>query len=158
MNSVESTFRKRFLALVVCGALVLFALAWAMVKGVLSYRGFAITALAWWIAMFAAILLLIQSNRKRMAEYRRQQISQGVSAQAFDRERSLRAIRSFKALIAAMVLGLIFELLQSRNQALLPRLIGAAVNLSITALLVYVVLRMQRKLKQPPDRTDRTSG
>jgi ABC-type Fe3+-siderophore transport system permease subunit len=147
MEQLESIFRKRFYLLAACGGCVLFPLAWALAKHAISPREFAIGALLWWAGMFAGFVVLIRSHKKKAAEWRALQDPADKSAAANDRERCLRSIRSLKLLIVFMFLSLLLGLLGTRGQPLPLRLIGVAVNLSITGLLVNSMSQLKRRLK-----------
>jgi hypothetical protein len=98
MDQSERVVRKRFYAIVGCGGCMLLALACVFIKGVLSQRGFAVAALIWWIAMFAAIFLLVRSQKRSAENFRRKQIANGIPAETLDRNRCVKNIRSLKRL------------------------------------------------------------
>jgi hypothetical protein len=127
----HSAYLKRFYAIVCGGAGVLLILVLGFIKSGLSPRGFAVAVLIWWIAMFASLFVLIRSRQRGAEAFRRQQLSDGISTDALDRDRCVKNIRSMKRLIAAFAVFLGYGLLSTQGQPLLPRLVGAAVDVFI---------------------------
>jgi hypothetical protein len=143
----QSAFRKRLYAIVAGGACGLMILVWIFIKGGLSPRGFGMAVLILWIAMFAAAFSLIRSRQRSAEDIRRKQIASGVPAEALDRERCVRSIRSLKRLIAMFATFLGYGLLATWDEPLLPRAAGAAVDVFFLAAFVRVLIRSQKTLK-----------
>ena len=152
----KSAFPKRIYAIVGAGACVLMVLAWVFVDGDLSPRGFAVAALVWWIAMFAAIFRLIRSRQRSAEDVRRKQIARGVPAALLDRDECVRNIRSMKRLIAVLAVLLGYGLLATQGQPLLSRAVGAAVDVFFLAACGRSLMRSQKKLRELP--ADRATG
>jgi hypothetical protein len=131
----QSGFQKRFYAVVGSGACVLLVLVWVLIKGGLSPRGFAVAALVWWIAMFATLFPLIRS-RQRSAE-----------REALDRDRCVRNIRSMKRLIVLFAIFLGYGVLTTQGEPMLPRAVGAAVDVCFLAACVHSLIRSRKRLK-----------
>jgi hypothetical protein len=110
-------------------------------RGFLSPRGLAIGLLALCISggMWAMIIF-----RKSAKELEVQPGSPGASIDAVTRKRRLLGIRVGKIAIVVLVLLLVLGLLQ--GGPLLPRLVGAIVNVWIIAAIILVVVRLQRSL------------
>lgn len=100
--------------------------------------------------MFAAVFFLIRSRQRSAEDIRRKQIASGVPAEAIDREQYLRAIRSLKKLIAVFAVFLACGLLVSWGEPLMPRAIGASVDVFFLAAFVYSLMRAQKRLKRLP--------
>jgi hypothetical protein len=146
----QSTFRKRFYAIVAGGACVLTVLVWVFIKGGISPRGFAGVVLIWWVALFAFIFRLIRSLQRSAEDVRKKQIASGVPIEALDRERCVRSIRSLKRLIAAFAVFLGYGLLATRGGPLPPRAVGATVDVAILAACVHALMRAQKQLRGLP--------
>ena len=146
----KSAFLKRVYAIVGASACVLMVLAWVFVDGGLSPRGFTMAALIWWIAMFAALFRLIRSRQRSAEGIRRKQIASGVPAASLDRDRCVRNIRSMKRLIVGFAVLLGYGLLTTQGQPLLPRAVGAAVDVFFLAACAQSLMRSQKKLKELP--------
>lgn len=144
----QSTYMKRFYSIVCAGACVLLILVWLFVKHGLSARGFGVAALVWWIAMFAMIFGLTRARQRSASDFRRQQIAQGASADALDRDRCVKNIRSMKRLIAAFAIFLGYGLLTTRGQPLLPRLVGAMVDVVILGACAHTLFRSKKRLQE----------
>jgi predicted secreted protein len=148
----QSAFVKRLYAILAVGACVLMALVLVLMKGGLSQQGFAVSVLIWWIAMFAAVFPLIRSRQRSAEETRKKEVDGGVPADAIDREQCVRTIRSLKKLIAVFAVFLGYGLLATRGGPLLPRAVGAAVDVFFLAAFVHSLIRAQKRLKElPPD-------
>ncbi len=144
----HSAYMKRFYAIVCGGAGVLLVLVWGLIKSGLSPLGFAVAVLIWWIAMFAAIFVLIRSRQRGAKDLREKQISDGVSTDALDRDRCVKNIRSMKRLIAAFAVFLGYGLLSTQGKPLLPRLVGAAVDVFILAVCAQLLFRSRKRLQE----------
>jgi predicted secreted protein len=140
----QSAFLKRFYAIVGGGACVLLVLVWEFTKSALSPRGFAVAALIWWIAMFAALFPLIRSRQRSAEDIRRKQIASGVPAELLDRDRCVRNIRSMKRLIAVFAVLLGYGVLTTQGQPLLPRAVGAAVDVFFLAACLHSLMQSQK--------------
>lgn len=152
----KSAFLKWVYGIVAAGACVLMVLAWALVDGDLSPRAFAVAALVWWIAMFSALFRLIRSRQRSAEDIRRKQIASGVPATSLDRDQCVRNIRTMKRLIGVFAVFLGYGLLATQGQPLLPRAVGAAIDLFFLAACAQSLVRSQKKLKDLP--ADRATG
>lgn len=131
----QSAFQKRLYAVVGGGACVLLILVWVFVKGGLSPRGLAVAGLVYWIAMFAILVPLIRS-RQRTAE-----------TEVLDRDRCVRNIRNMKRSIVLFAVFLVYGMLTTQGEPLLPRAVGAAFDVCILAACVHSLIRWQKRLK-----------
>ena len=152
----QSAFQKRLYTIVAGGACVLMILVWVFIKNGLSPRGFAVAALIFWIAIFACVFSLIRSRQRSAEDVRRKQIASGVPAEALDRERCVKSIRSLKRLIAMFAVFLGLGILSTWGEPLLPRAAGAAVDVFFLAGFVHALMRSQKTLKRLP--ADSPSG
>lgn len=146
----QSAYLKRFYSIIGAGACVLLGLVWVFIKGGFSPRGFGVTVLIWWIAMFAMLFTLIRSRQRSAEETRRKQIANGVPAEAVDRDQCVRNIRSMKKLIGVFAVLLVYGLLSTQGDPLMPRAIGAAVDVFFLAAFLHSILRSQKRLKELP--------
>jgi len=146
----QSAFQRRLYAIVAGGTCVLMVLIWVFIKGGLSPRGFAAAVLMYWIVMFAFLFRLIRSQQRSAEDVRKKQIASGVPIEALDRERCVRSIRSLKRLIAMFAVFLGYGLLATRGGPLLPRAVGATVDVVILAACVYALMRAQKQLRGLP--------
>lgn len=146
MDQSERVFRKRLYAIVGCGGCVLLSLAWVLIKGILSQRGFAVAVLIWWIAMFAAIFLLVRSRQRSTEDFRRRQIASGIPAETLDRDRCVKNIRGLKRLAVLFAVLLIYGIYATQGDPLLPRAAGAGFDVFVVAACVCSIVRWQRKL------------
>ena len=145
MNSIEETLRKRLFLVCVCGAIPLALLTWGSVQKVVSARTVAIVVLAWWVAMFVAIAVVVLAYQRAAAALRSSRIAQGLPP--VDRDECRKKIRSLKRWIAVAVVLLPVELWASSDQAPPARIEGALVLLILIALLVHALLRRRKELQ-----------
>jgi hypothetical protein len=141
-------YLKRFYGIAICGICVLLVMVWLLIQRDLSRQGFAVVVSIWWIAMFAAFFILIRSRQRSAEALRRQQIANGVSVDIVDRDRCQKNIRSTKWLIVAFGVLLAYGLLTTHGKPLLPRLVGAAVDLAIIAVCAHTLSRSKKRLQQ----------
>jgi len=144
----HSAYIKRFYAIVCVGAGVLLALVWVLLKSGLSPRGFAVAVLMWWVAMFASIFVLLRSRQRGAKDFRDKQISDGVSTAALDRDQCVKNIRSMKRLIAMFAVFLGYGLLSTQGMPVLPRIVGAAVDVFILAVCAQLLFRSRKRLQE----------
>ena len=78
----------------------------------------------------------------------KQQLAQGASADAIDRDRCVKNIRSMKGLIAAFTIFLGYGLITTQGQPWLPRLVGATFDVFILAVCVQVLYRSKKRLQE----------
>lgn len=144
----QATFRKRFLILIACSTGVLLLLAWAFASGAMSMRAFAVAALLWWIASFAAMFPLIRARQRANIQVRQQQIASGVPVDTLDRDRCVSNIRSQKKLSLIFGASLGFILLTPQGDSpVLSVLVVVTLTLALFASLISL-LQSQRKLKK----------
>jgi FtsH-binding integral membrane protein len=148
MDQFERVYRRRFYAIVGCGICVLLALTWGFIKGVLSPQGFAAAGLIWWVAMFAAIYLVVKSRQRSAEDHRRKQIASGIPAETIDRDRCVKGIRSLKRLTILFAVLLIYGIYATQGGPLLPRATGAGFDVFVVACCLYSIVRCQRRLKE----------
>jgi predicted secreted protein len=146
----QSAFRKRLFVIAGGGACVLLVLVWLFIKHNLSARGFGVAGLIWWVAMFAVLYRFIRSQQRVAEDIRRNQIASGVPPQAIDRDRCITNIRGMKRLIAVFAVFLGFGLFSTQGEAVMPRTIGATVDVFFLAVCVQSLMRSQKKLKGLP--------
>jgi hypothetical protein len=146
----QSAFPKRLYAIVGGGACALLILVWLSVKDGLSPRGFAVAALIWWIAMFAVIFPLIRNRQRSAEDIRKIQMASGVSPEALDRDQCVKNIRNMKRLIAMFAIFLGYGMLTTQGGPLLPRAVGASVDVFLLAAFVNSLIRSQKQLKALP--------
>lgn len=118
-----------------------FLLAFGFSRGFLSPRGLAIGLLALCISGGTWAMIIL---RKTAKELEVQPGPPGSPIDAVTRKRRLLGIRVGKIAIVILMLFLVLGLLQ--GGPLLPRLVGAIVNVWITAAIILVVVRLQRSL------------
>jgi predicted secreted protein len=143
----QSAFPKRLYAIVGGGACALLILVWVFVKDGLSPRGFAVTVLIWWIAMFAVIFQLIRNRQRSAEDIRKKQVASGVSPEALDRDQCVRNIRNMKRLIAMFAIFLGYGMLATQGEPLLPRAVGAGVDVFFLAAFINSLIQSQKQLK-----------
>jgi len=143
----QSAFQRRFFAIVTGGACVLMVLVWVFIKGGLTPRELAAAVLMYWIVMFTFVFRLIRARQRSAEDIRKKQIANGVPIQALDRERCVRSIRSLKRLIAAFAVFLAYGLVATWGGPLLPRAVGATVDVVILAACVHALIRAQKQLR-----------
>lgn len=144
----HSTYLKRFYALAGGSALALLVFVWLFINHSLSPRGFGVVVLIWWMVMFAAVFALIRSRQRSVEAARKQQLAQGASADALDRDRCIKSIRSMKRLIAAFAIFLGYGLITTQGQPWLPRLVGATFDVFILGVCVQVLYRSKKRLQE----------
>ena len=154
----QSAFQKRLFAIAGSGACVLLALVWLFIKHKLSPRGFAVAVLIWWVAMFAVFYRSIRSQQRVAEDFRRNQIASGVPPEAVDRDRCIKNIRGMKKLIAVFAVLLGYGLLSTKGAPLMPRTIGAAIDVFFLAVCVQSLMRSQKRLKELPADRGRESS
>ena len=152
----QSAFQRRLYAIVSGGACVLMVLVWVFIKGGLTPRELATAVLMYWIVMFAFVFRLIRLRQRSAEDVRKKQITSGVPIEALDRERCVRSIRSLKRLIAAFAVFLGYGLLATWGGPLLPRAVGATVDVVILAACVHALIRAQKQLTGLP--AERATG
>jgi hypothetical protein len=149
MNEIEKRFRNRIVLIIGGGGVALLLLAWGLVKGVLQGRTVAIAGATLWIAMSAAILILIRMYRRADAEFRKTQVAGGVDIAALDRERAAKNVRALTRGIVFMALLLPYGLWQTRGVPFVPRVAGMAANLMTICVLALSLVRAKKKLREP---------
>lgn len=155
----QSAFRKRLFVIAATGACALLALVWVFIRHDLSPRGFAVTVLIWWVAMFAVLYRFIRLQQLSAEDVRKKQIASGVSPEAIDRDRCIKNIRGVKRLIAVFAVLLGYGLLSTQGAPLLPRTIGASIDVFFLAVCIRSLMQSQKKLKSlPADRSNQSKG
>jgi predicted secreted protein len=149
----QSAFQKRLYAIVGAGACGLSILVWVFVKGGLSSRGLAVAVFIWWIAMFAVLFPVIRNHQRSAEDTRNKQIASGVAPEALDRDQCVKNIRNMKRLIAMFAIFLGYGILTTQGEPLLPRVVGAGIDILLLTGFINSLIRSQKKLKAlPPDR------
>jgi hypothetical protein len=138
----QPAFQKRFYAVVGGGAFALLMLVLVFIQRDLSPPGFAIAGLVWWIAMFASTYALIRSRQRSAVK------------EPFDRDQCVRSIRWTKRLIALFAVLLGFGVLTTQGEPLLPRVVGASVDVFFLAAFVHSLMRSQKRLKGLPTNSE----
>jgi len=128
----------------------LMVLVWVFIKGGLTAQGLAAAVLMYWIVMFAFVFRLIRSRQRSAEDLRKKQIAGGVPIEALDRERCVRSIRSLKRLIAMFAVFLGYGLISTWGGPLLPRAVGAIVDVVILAACAHALIRAQKQLRGLP--------
>lgn len=146
----QSAFLKRFYAVAGGGACGILILVWVFVKGGLSPRGFAVAALIWGIAMFAVSFRLIRNRQRSAEDIRKKQIASGISLEALDRNQCIGNIRNMKRLIAMFAIFLGYGMLTTQGEPLLPRAVGATIDVLLLAAFINSLMRSQKRLKALP--------
>jgi len=149
MNPAAKAFRKRFLIICACGALVLVALALAQAKGLVSSQVFTVLAIVWWVAMIAVLLPTIRRFNREMAAQKKARIAEGLPAES--REELAQRIRSLKRYIFIAVILFPLLLWANSDQTRSSEIAGAAVWLFLIAAMVRSLLRKQNELKTMED-------
>lgn len=148
MDHSERIFRKQIYTIAGCGAGLLLALVWVYIKGGLSPRGFGVACLIWSIAMFASLFSVVRSRQRSAEGIRRKQVDDGIPAYKLDRDRCIKNIRSMKGLIAMFAVFFGYGMLSTQGKPLLPRAVGATVDLAILSSCVLSLFRSQKKLRE----------
>jgi len=141
-RQAERAVRRRLyaLALVSLGLFILLGLG--LSRGIVSPRGLAIGIVIVAAALYVGVLLI---PRRTIRTFGASAWS-GMPMDADTRKRVMSRIRTFK--IAIVVLGLCLILGLVRGGPMLPSLVGAAINLGITATLIRLVVLLQRSLDE----------
>ena len=143
MNSVMKTVMKRTLLMSVCGLGVLMLFTREFAHGMFSPRGLGIALLTVCIGIGIWAALII---RKTAAELRATSALPGASMDEATRKRRLLGIRAGQLAIVILALSLVIGLRQIGMAPLLPLVVGAAVNLCTIAVLIRIVVRLQRSV------------
>jgi hypothetical protein len=142
MDNLTKTLAKRLILLSACSAVVMIPLALETGRGHLSPRGLGISLLIVCFSMGVGFALIV---RRTASEFKVPPPAPGSPIDDDTRKRLLLSIRGAKAMIILLAAGLVFGL--SQGGPPLPLLVGAAINLSITAWLILRVRRLQKTLK-----------
>jgi hypothetical protein len=137
------TIMKRTLLTSVCAMGVLILLTRGFAHGLLSPRGLGIALLTVCVGIGIWAVLII---RKTAAELRATSVPAGASIDEATRKRRLLSIRAGQLAIVILALSLLIGLRQIRTAPLLPLVVGAAVNLCIMAVVIRIVVRLQRSV------------
>ena len=143
-------YRQRYMRLIlVCGSfgLVLTGLAYSYALGSVSQKTFTIVAPCTSAAFMVILFFALRRSKDEPP---------AVETEVERRKRVTKSIRSHIQMIALLQLGLWSGLWATRDASILPRLIGAAVNICWTAILVRSVLQL-RKCVRLLDTQDKAS-
>lgn len=100
--------------------------------------------------MFIPMFGLIRSRQRSAKDTRTKQIASGVTTEALDRDQCVKNIRSMKKLIAVFAILLVYGVLATQGDPLLPRTVGISVDVFFLVACTYSLIRSQRKLKTLP--------
>jgi hypothetical protein len=153
MNSSRSsrnmnlkTIVKLSLLFSVCFVCVALLLVREHIVGTLSPRGFAAAlALLGLASCLVVVFGLFMLGRKRAAQS--QEATAVVPLDPATRKQRIFFIRVWKGMIALLVLGLVTGLDRARGFPVWETLVVVAMNLAMTASLIWVVVRLQRSLR-----------
>ncbi len=95
-------------------------------------------------AIIILTLLLDKSAREARSVAHRSKAGDGLTT----RKEILRSIRICKVAIAVMLLIFVYALWATRNDPLLPRIVGAVINIAITSAFIIGLKRQRAKLRQ----------
>ncbi len=141
MDGMIKMLIRRLVALSACFVVAMVLLALGFSRGLLSPRGLGIAILTLGVAVGIWAVLIMRKSAK---ELKVPPGPPGASIDAVTRKRRLLGIRIGKVAIVVLLLLLIFGLL--RGGPLLSLLAGAIVNLCIMAVIIQMVIRLQRNL------------
>jgi len=119
-----------------CLTCLVLLLAYLFEKGVISPRQLGIGFLLLSGCLYVAILYRYTRGRGRAKQHTNVSIGTGTAK----REGALKSIR---VCIVVLVIGLVSGLWLTRGEPLLPRLIGAAINVLITGWLVFLLRKAE---------------
>jgi hypothetical protein len=118
------------------------AIAFLWTQGIMSARvlGVAYLVLVGFLTYAVAKILMKKVNDP--------QISLQISANSLDVKRPL--IRRLKVAVIVLPILLVVGLLATRGQPLLPRLVGASINILLTGWVVSILLRVRKARENCP--------
>jgi len=138
-----SALMKRTLLMSVCAVAVLILLTREFAHGLLSPRGLGIALLTVCIGIVIWAVIII---RKTAAELRETPTPQEVPIDGATRKRRLLGVRAGQLAIVILALSLLSGLRQIGTAPLFPLAVRTAVNLCTMAVVIQVVMRLQRSL------------
>ena len=142
--AAERYFGRRFLLLMVGGVFLLIPVSLAFSKGLLSPRALASVMITYAACVTFAVFVILRNARARL------QVSAGECAALPDDKtrRKLRGkIRRLQFAVAFFALVFVYALWATRDGPLVPRLVGASVNLLIQVALIQAIRRLQKLLQ-----------
>lgn len=147
--TLNAWFSKRLIIAVLGLASALSTLTYLLVTHHISPRDFGIAALLLWVAMFVIVILLSRQfiALKKVSNDAVSRSSEG-SFDAKTRRRLERQVRMFRTWVILMPLILLYGLWETRGESLLPRLVGATINILMTAAFFRAMRNVQARLKQ----------
>jgi len=143
VNNAMKSVMKRTLLMSVCAVGVLILLTREFAHGLLSPLGLGIAILTVCIGIVIWAVIII---RKTAAELRETPLAPGVPIDGVTRKRRLLGIRAGQVAIVILALSLLSGLRQIGTAPLFPLAVGAAVNLCTMAVVIRIVMRLQRSL------------
>ncbi len=145
---MEALIRKRLIQFSLGFSAIALLIAGAFIRGELSSRETGISYLV--LCGLASILLTaIVSSLKRSEHVAEPPV---IAIDLLSRRKIMRTVRNYKIVVIVMPLILVFACWGTRGDPLLPRLIGAAINLVLTFLFVVALRAQQAKLGEKQDR------
>lgn len=99
------------------------------------------------VCFMAVVVLTLLLSRTSSEVHTAMELAQnGVDSAA--RKKTLKAIRHCKIVIAVMSVGLAYGLWLTKSDPLLPRLVGAAINVAITGAFIVALRAQKAKLRE----------
>ena len=142
---MKTPIGNHFIPFLVGFPTTLIVIAGLFAAGRMSPRemGYALVAVCF-TAIIILILLLDKTAKEARSGTQPAETGDGPTA----RKKILRSIRTCKGAIAAMLVIFFYGLWSTRSGPLLPRIVGAVINLTITSALVIALKAQKAKLKQ----------
>jgi hypothetical protein len=143
-NNIVKQFIMNLLLLFICSAGVVTVLVREFNHGLLSPHGLQIVTLMLAIGMSTGgVLITLKAAKKyRGLSKTSDEVPEGRPT----RDRRLREIRVAQLCIAILIILLYWGLRGIEKETLLPTLVGVAINLSITVLLIRWVMRRKKSM------------
>jgi hypothetical protein len=142
VRSPYSSRRRSLLLLVVCFTVAGFVLAFLASKGYLSQQQLIVGLLLLVGCVFGLVIFRIYRIRGSSGA----ETQLAVSAAETSPELS-GAVHKLRSAILVLLVMLVFGFWFTRGKPLMPRLVGAAINIGFTSWLLFLLYRVRRRVK-----------